>query len=425
MTYTQALEFLYGLELFGVKLGLENITKFLNRIDNPQASFKGIHVAGTNGKGSVASIIESILVAGGYKVGKFTSPHLYDFKERFHINKQKVSEESIADFIGAHAEYIKASRTTFFETCTGFAFDTFRREKVDFGVVEVGLGGRLDATTLINPLLTLITKIAFDHTKTLGDTIAKIAYEKCGIIKKGIPLVSAAIDPEAIAVIENIAAERKAPLTFLKPDDMISAIEMSANEMGFSFSANSVPPVHYSGNLVGYHQAENYALALMAVEQLRKQGFELSDENVRQGMKDVFWPARLQYVTGEPSLIFDCAHNPDGFRKLVRSIQAIYPDRKFVLLIGMLRRPDYPEIFDELRKIGKKIVFTVPDHDRAPIPEALAHEAVEARLNFTLIPRVLEAYNYARGIVDRDDVLIIAGSHFSVGEIMKSENIPT
>lgn len=425
MTYREAIDFLYSLELFGIKLGLDNITRFLKRLDSPQKSFKGIHIAGTNGKGSVASIFESILHEAGYKVGKFTSPHLYDFRERFHINKQKVPEDFVAEFIGSHYQYIRDTRTTFFETCTGLAFELFRREEVDYGVVEVGLGGRLDATSLIEPELTVITKIAKDHTKTLGDTIAKIAYEKCGIIKKGIPVVTSSTDPEALDVIRRVAEEREAPLYCFLPENMVHILDMNIQRMDFNFSENSIPPRKYQGNLVGLHQAENYGLALLGLKVLQHRGLKISEDKYGNGLANVFWPARMQFVPGKPSMILDCAHNPDGFRALVKNIELLYPGRKFLMVVGMLRRPDYPEIFEELKKVSHKVILTVPDAERAPEPEVLAREAIEARLNFKLIPNVLEAYKFAREHIVADDILIIAGSHFTLGEIMKYENIPT
>jgi dihydrofolate synthase/folylpolyglutamate synthase len=425
MTYPEALDFLYGLELFGVKLGLDNITKFLRRLGDPQNSFKGIHIAGTNGKGSVASIFEAILVAAGYKVGKFTSPHLYNLRERFHINKTKADESFVADFIGRHSDYIKGTRTTFFETCTGLAFELFRREKVDWAIVEVGLGGRLDATSLIKPDLTVITKLAIDHTKTLGGTIEKIAYEKCGIIKPGVPLVTSSADAAALEVIKQVTSERSAPLYCLQAEKMVQVHKVGVGSMEFSYSANSSAPGNYTANLIGSHQAENCALALLGLDVLAQNGLEIDDESIRAGLNSIFWPARMQSVQGNPALILDCAHNPDGIRAFVGNIQRVFPGRKFVLLLGMLRRPDYPEIFAEIKKIASKIILTVPDRDRSPQPEALAREAIEAGLNFKLIVPVLDAYTYAREIVDSEDILLIAGSHFTLGEIMKFEKIPT
>jgi dihydrofolate synthase/folylpolyglutamate synthase len=425
MTYPEALDFLFGLELFGIKLGLDNITKFLRRLGDPQNSLRGIHIAGTNGKGSVASIFEAILVAAGYKVGKFTSPHLYNFRERFHINKTKVDESFVADFIGENHEYIEGTRTTFFETCTGLAFEFFNREKVDWAIVEVGLGGRLDATSLINPDLTIITKLAIDHTKTLGATIEKIAYEKCGIVKPGVPLVTSSADAGALEVIKQVTTERSAPLYCLEANRMVQVLDVGIDRMEFSYSANSSAPRNYAANLTGDHQAENCALALMGLDILARDGLKLDDEAIQAGLNSVFWPARMQFVRGNPGMILDCAHNPDGIRAFVGSIQRIFPGRKFVLLLGMLRRPDYPEIFAEIKKIASRIILTIPDRDRAPQPEALAREAIEAGLNFKLIVPVLDAYTYAREMVDSEDILLIAGSHFTLGEIMKSENIPT
>lgn len=426
MTYPEALEFLYGLELFGVKLGLENITKFLQRLKNPQKHFRAIHVAGTNGKGSVASILESILVEAGYRVGKFTSPHLYDFKERFHINKKKVDQQKIADFISAHHEYIKGTRTTFFETCTGFAFDLFRSEKVDWAVVEVGLGGRLDATSLVEPDLTVITKIASDHTKTLGDTITKIAYEKCGILKQGVPVVTSAEHPDALAVIEQRSSEMNVPLYRLESSQKLKLKAMSQVHIDFSYNPNSVGPLDYRSNLVGYHQAENCALALLGIYVLERDGLVMSQGAKLEGLKQVFWPARMQYINAQPALLLDCAHNPDGVERMVASLEHIYPGRKFNIVAGMLRRPDFPQIFETLKRVANLVILTIPEHSsRAPQPEPLAREAIDSRLNFKLIEDVLEAYHYCRKITAPEDLMIVFGSHFSVGRIMKYENIPT
>lgn len=426
MTYPEAIDFLYSLELFGIKLGLENITKFLQRLDNPQNSFHAIHIAGTNGKGSVASIFESILMECGYSVGKFTSPHLYDFRERFHINKHKIDQEFVAEFISEHRQYIKDTRTTFFETCTGLAFEMFRRHKVDFAVVEVGLGGRLDATTLVNPDLTVITGIAKDHTKTLGDTIEKIAFEKCGIIKKGVPLVSGAKHPAAVRVIEQLTAERGAPLYTVNPSQTVRVRNIEIDDMSFEFSSNSSQPRSYAANLIGSHQAQNCAVALSGIEVLKKSGYTFADEGIVRGLKNVFWPARMQYVSGTPAMILDCAHNPDGMAVFVETIEALYPGRQMILLLGMLNRPDYPEIFELVKRISKFVVLTIPEHaTRAPSEELLAREAIESNLNFKLIPQVLQAYNYAKELVDADELLLVTGSHFMLGEIMKSEKIPT
>jgi dihydrofolate synthase/folylpolyglutamate synthase len=426
MTYPEALEFLYGLELFGVKLGLENITKFLKRIDNPQEHFKAIHIAGTNGKGSLASIFESILVEAGYKVGKFTSPHLYDFRERFHIDKHKVEQDRIAEFISDHHGYIKGTRTTFFETCTAFAFDLFRKESVDWAVVEVGLGGRLDATSLVEPDLTVITKIASDHIKTLGDSIAKIAYEKCGILKSGVPLVTSVEHPEAVKVITDRAAQKNVPVYHLDSKAKLILRNMSLSGIDFSYSPNSVGPHDYTSNLTGLHQAENCALALLGLYVLEQNGLKISDAAKLMGLNKIFWPARMQYIPRQPSLLLDCAHNPDGFASLAASVARMFPERKFNMLVGMLNRPDYPEIFATLKRIARLVILTIPENvSRAPQPEVLAREAIDSRLNFKLIPDVLEAYRYSREITEPDDILMVAGSHFSLGTIMKYENIPT
>ena len=425
MTYPEAIEFLYSLELFGIKLGLENITKFLQRLDNPQNSFHAVHIAGTNGKGSVASMFESVLIECGYTVGKFTSPHLYDFRERFHLNKQKVSPEFVTEFISDHHQYIKDSRTTFFETCTGLAFEMFRRNKVDFAVVEVGLGGRLDATTLVRPDLTVITGIAKDHIKTLGDSIEKIAFEKCGILKQNVPLVSGAKHPDAMRVIEQLSIERGVQLHPADASNSVKVQNIAIDNMAFEYSVNSSAPKSYSTNLIGPHQAHNCAVVLKGIDILGQLGYTFDNDSLKRGLMNVFWPARMQFVPGNPNMILDCAHNPDGMKAFVETVEAVYPGKKMILLLGMLNRPDYPEIFELVKRISKMVVLTIPDHSRAPIEEILAREAIESNLNFKLIPSVMEAYNYAQTLVEAEDILLVTGSHFMLGEIMKSEKIPT
>ncbi len=417
MNYREALDFLLNLELFGVKLGLTNITKFLDRLGNPQNSYPSIHIGGTNGKGSVAAMIESMLVANGYKVGKFTSPHLVEYRERFRINKVKVPEEYIADFVSDHRDFVKEERITFFETATALAFQMFKDENVDFGIAEVGLGGRLDATNLLTPEVSVITQIALDHLKVLGDSIEKIATEKAGIIKHGVPVITSAKNPSALDILTSKASERDTSVTRLLPIEHYDVSSISLKSTRFEYGMNSTGKRLFETNMIGGHMAENAALALGALELLKERGVvEHSDRN-NEGLSEVYWKGRFHVLDIKPRVIFDVAHNPNGMGALADTLDAIFPGRRFTVVFGVLQRRDFDLLFDELARFTEYLVICKPNTGRAAVIEEIVSNAISHNLKFMVIEDVSDAFDHARTRVAGDDYMIVTGSHFTLGEV--------
>lgn len=425
MKYSDAIEQLFNLELFGIKLGLTNITKFLDRLGNPQDSYKTIHVGGTNGKGSTAAMIEAMLVENGYRVGKFTSPHLVDYRERFRINKAKVSEDYVADFVSQHIDYIRKERVTFFETATALALELFKDEAVDFGIAEVGLGGRLDATNLLKPSVSAISQISLDHLKVLGNTIEKIAGEKAGIIKPGIPVVTSATDDTALGVLSRVAKERGTTIRCLKPGENYRTVETTSLHTRFQYSNGNGGFTDYETNLPGDHMAENASLALKVIDVLQETGnVERVDRNA-EGLKRVNWTGRFHVISGEPTIIFDVAHNPSGMKALADTLAVTDPGRKFVVVFGVLQRRDFELLFDQIARFTRKLVICRPVTDRAAIVEELVGNAISHRLEFTVIEDSKEAFRHAIDITDPTDNVIVTGSHFTLGEVYRHLGIET
>ena len=419
MNYSDAIDFLFNLELFGVKLGLSNITKFLSRLGNPQDSYETIHVAGTNGKGSTAAMLEAMLVENGYKVGKFTSPHLVEYRERFRINKRKVSEEYVADFVSDHKRFIQDARITFFETATALAFNLFKDEKVDMAVVEVGLGGRLDATNMLKPVASVITQLALDHLHVLGNTIERIATEKAGIIKEGVPLVTSTKDKTALGILEEIASEQKAPMTRLILRKHYQVLDITPQYTQFLYSGNSAPASEYRVNLPGEHMAENASLALRTLDLLQAKGIIERNYKNHDGLQKVYWPGRFQILDREPKLILDAAHNPHGIAALADTLEAVFPGEKFVVLFGVLQRRDFDLLFDQLARFTRKLVICKPKTNRAATIEELVFNAISHRLEFTVIEDSAEAFEHSVDIADRNRYIVVTGSHFTLGEVYR------
>jgi dihydrofolate synthase/folylpolyglutamate synthase len=271
MNYNEVLDYLYGMEKFGIKLGLENVSKFLSKLGHPQDSFDSIHIAGTNGKGSTVAIMETILSAAGYRVGAYTSPHLVDFRERIRINGRFIDKKYVTDFVGDNLKNIEKLNLTYFEVVTAMAFAYFSDEKIDIGLIETGLGGRLDATNVINPKVTVITNVATEHTKWLGFKIREIAKEKAGIVKPGVPVVTAAVNMDARRVIRQTCSERKSKLisVFDETQWIIKEITRDSTEMDIFTRSNKYYNLRLQ--LPGRHQLENAVAGLIALELLEEQ----------------------------------------------------------------------------------------------------------------------------------------------------------
>ncbi len=376
MSYTDLVGWMFNLERFGIKLGLDNMREFLERIGNPHHEFRSIHVTGTNGKGSVCTFVSEILKAHGFKVGLYTSPHLVDFRERIKVNGQDIPEDAVVRIgkeLRAEMESMARESTdkqlTFFEFTTGLAFRYFAEEKVDFVVAEVGMGGRLDATNVIKPDVSVITRIGLEHTDYLGSTISEIAYEKAGIIKKGAPVVTCERDPSILSIFGKKCDEYDVPLVRIDLDFAVDCIRQTLSGTSFNYSGKR-EIMNLETALIGGYQAENAAAAIACMECLTEKGDNITEEEICKGLAEASWPGRMQIVQTEPLLILDGGHNPDGVRMVMSTLKAlgVLP---MTFVIGCMNDKDAREILRAIVPHASKIIATQVDNKRALPADAL------------------------------------------------------
>ncbi len=420
MSYPTTIEYLYGLQKFGMKFGLDNIRKLMSAFHNPQDSFRSVHVAGTNGKGSTSAMIESILRTAGIRTGLFTSPHLISFTERIRIDGEEISEKDVVELAGevrAAAEEIDDFSPTFFEVVTAMAFLHFRKVGVGWAVIETGLGGRLDATNVISPEAVVITGIGLDHCEFLGKTLREIASEKAGIIKDGVPVVSAAQEPPAMKVIREKAGENSAPL-FTSGESSFRAELTSETFGGTSF--------RYFGErlnrdftvpLAGRHQMINASMALKTAEILIEKYCGLKCD-IGKGLSAVRWPGRLEMVNEDPPVLIDGAHNPQAAFALSAYLRevAFSTYNRVVLVVGAMGDKDIDGILDPLLPLASELIFTAPAYGRSAPPERLAALAAAKGFPSLVAPSVADALNKAVEIWRPGDLVVVTGSFYTIGE---------
>ncbi|MGE5677938.1 MAG: bifunctional folylpolyglutamate synthase/dihydrofolate synthase, partial [Pseudomonadota bacterium] len=386
-----------------------------------EKSLKLVHVAGTNGKGSTTAMIASILSSAGYKTGMYISPHLYRNTERMTIEGIEITEEDFVRYATDVLDMVELMREkgletpTQFEMYTAMAFLYFERSKVDFAVIEVGLGGRYDATNVIEPLLSVITSISYDHTDILGDTIEKIAYEKAGIIKKGGTVIMyPQLYPEAVTVIETVCREQSAKL--IKVDEAVISLR-DYNEHGqiidfryrdYSIEAMKLP-------LIGDHQLKNAAVALTAISELDEAGFRIGEAAIRKGIAAVKWPCRLSIAKEKPLILIDGAHNEDGINSLEAALKKYFSSRKIVFVIGMLKDKDYNYAIKKLMPLAHKVIATEPVSDRA-LPAAAMADAVKPFCSsVSAEPDIIKAIEKSKGLYDEESMICVCGSLYLAG----------
>ncbi|AOY58026.1 bifunctional folylpolyglutamate synthase/dihydrofolate synthase [Desulfococcus multivorans] len=423
--YSACLKTMFGLRRFGIKLGLETIQDILTALGNPQDRYKVIHVAGTNGKGSVASALANILTTAGYKAGLYTSPHLVRFNERISIDGRPIADEDVVRAYKRVREVHKGDRQpTFFEFTTAMAFYEFGRQNVDWAVVETGMGGRLDATNVVRPELSIITNISIEHPEYLGETIPQIAAEKAGIIKTGIPVVTGVDQAEAVVVITQAAAAKEAPLYRLNVDFHVEP------EVGGEFTHVGIDNTwrHMRTGLAGRYQLDNAAMVLAGCELLARRHPRLSRETVREGLGRNRWPGRLEIVSTAPFVIIDGAHNLAAARNLATFLREELRTRDLTLVVGILADKPYKEMLQELVPLCRKIILTTPRIHRA-LPVETLHEYVRTLTSdITVIPDVGEAVKHAMSNAADNDAVCIAGSLYVVGEAkayLETQGIPS
>lgn len=413
-SYLCAERFILSREFFGMKLGLENISSFLETIGSPQLKYKTIHIAGTNGKGSTAAMLEAILRVAGYRTGLFTSPHLVSMRERIRVDGNKIQKRSVASFIDHHRPELTKRKISFFELMTAMALEQFARRKVDIAVMETGLGGRLDATNVLSPMLTITTDISRDHVEILGSTIRKIAREKAGIIKPGVPHLIGLLPEEALEVFRRECSRRKAPLKKLSRRDY----RIDSEQMQLQFRSNGIVYDNIRPALYGYHQLQNAALVVKAISILKKNGLEVSGREISRGMSITDWPGRFQILTRRnlPIHLLDVAHNLSGVKAFVESFKHRFPGRKGLILTGFVKHKEHQKIFDALSEITREYILVPLNNRRSVRPEEMAATINFRRIPISTYPSMKSGYRKLLKGSRSDDVIIVIGSHFLVGE---------
>lgn len=411
--YDACLDAMYGMRRFGIKLELAAIRRMLGELGDPQKRFRAIHVAGTNGKGSIASALATILHRAGYRTGLFTSPHLVRFNERIRVDNREIDDDAVVRAYRAVKAVASGEREpTFFEFSTAMAFYEFARRGVQWAVVETGMGGRMDATNLLEPAVSIISNISMEHQMYLGNTIAQIAGEKAGIIKPKTPVVAGARQKSAIGVIKATARERSAPLHRYKTD---FRVRREKNGAFTYYGLDHVWKGMRSG-LAGGFQTDNAALTLAACEALMRRGVQLTVDDIRRGLITNQWPGRLEVASTSPYIILDGAHNFMAARNLGRFLSETLSDRDITLVAGILDDKPYRAMLKSMLPVCKRVVLTQARTGRALPPETLAEAAGERVSDITLIPDVAAAVDHAVRAAGPRDAVCIAGSLYVVGE---------
>ncbi|MFZ4619983.1 MAG: bifunctional folylpolyglutamate synthase/dihydrofolate synthase [Bacteroidota bacterium] len=396
---TSSIHFLYSLHKFGMKFGLRNIRLLLTSANDPHRQLCTIHVAGTNGKGSTSSMIAAILTAAGFKVGLYTSPHLVRFNERIRINGRPISDKELTDYTNRFRPEIERINATFFEAVTAIAFNYFADQHVDIAVIETGLGGRLDATNVLQPLVSVITTIGKDHTEQLGNTITSIAREKAGIIKRRVPVVIGKMDPAAKRVMMSTAKEKLSPL--------IEAAKISLPKS-----------VHIQLN--GQHQVMNAKAAVAAVN-IVSSHFIIGDRAIHQGLSQTQelsgLRARQELLQGRPNILLDAGHNPDGIKTLVEELKK-REQKKLVIIFAVMKDKDHHSILKQFKQLNAVIIATQPNEERALRSEILFEECKQMEIRSFHAADVKKALRMGKNKAGLNGLVVITGSHYLIGEAL-------
>lgn len=418
MNYTESLEYIHSINWAFCKPGLERISALCEALGHPERDLKFVHVAGTNGKGSFCSMLESVLRAAGYKTGLYTSPYIKEFGERMRVSGENIPNDTLAEitsYVRPIADAME-DRPTEFELITAIAFEYFKREGCEIVVLEAGMGGRLDSTNVIrNPLLSVITGIALDHTAFLGDTVEKIAVEKAGIIKDGAPVLLGGEDTRVKKTVEPIALERGSKFNTV---DYLKLKKHKSDLSGSRFDFGDHKDIRIS--LLGLYQPKNAAAVLSAVDILRLGGLEIPEDAVRAGLAAARWPARFEILSSKPLIIFDGAHNPEGITAAVESIKHYFGEKKVYLLSGVLSDKDYRYIAAKVAEVASRAFTMTPDNPRALSAEEYAEVLKKNGVLATPYPDIRAAFTAAKSAAREDGVpLVCLGSLYTYTDISK------
>jgi dihydrofolate synthase / folylpolyglutamate synthase len=429
--YNKALDYLYSFvdyslkhssELAKAEFNLDRMFALMEELGNPQNTYPIIHVAGTKGKGSVSALCASALQAGGYKVGLYTSPHLLDYCERIQVNSEPISHEQMVELVEEIKPAVaKIPKLTTFELTTALGFLAFARQGCTAAVIEVGLGGRLDATNIVMPKVSVITSLSYDHTAVLGNTLAEIAGEKAGIIKQSVPVVSSLQKDEALEVLERVVKLQECEFILVGKDVKFEKVNSSLDGQSLRVMDNlQLSALNLQLPLLGTHQIENAAVAYAA---LKASGIKLSDEAIQKGLSQVKWRARFEIARREPPVIFESAHNTDSFAKLRQTLDEYFPDKKVYLIFGASEDKNIPGMFAEMKPKIQKIIVTRADHPRALEVEKIVELAKQAGVESEAVSPVESAFLRALELSKNDGSIVLsAGSIFVTAEVMTAWN---
>ena len=404
---------IYSYKRYGIRLGLDRIEYIVKKLGNPQNNFRVIHVGGTNGKGSVCRFIESVLRKAGYKVGLYTSPHLLDFRERFLVNGEMINKDELYHVLKkvlSIAEHMN-DKPTFFEISTACAFEYFSESDVDFGIIEVGLGGRYDATNVVNPEITVITNVERDHTDILGNDIRKIALEKAGIIKRGVPLITGC-DERTLDILKAEARRKGAEIIGIGKWNRIARYPGLQVFEVEGLLSNYILKTRMMGRFQGF----NLSLSVMAIDKLQMMGTYIPDSSLEKGIEDAFYPGRMHVVSSDPFILLDGAHNLSAIRSLKESIIEDFDYKKLIVVIGILRDKEYRRMIEEIGSISDIVIVTKPDNERACDPEEL-YRYIDGEKRIT--KNVPDALDMAVDTADKEDLICVTGSLYTVSEAMR------
>ena len=416
-SYEATLKRLYGLQRFGIKLGLETVSALLSELGNPQRRFHALHVAGTNGKGSVAAMTASILQAAGVRVGLYTSPHFLDFCERIKIQGIDVPHDRVVDlFARVQALPSFLVQPTFFEVATVMAFQYFAEEKVDIAVVEVGMGGRFDATNVCHSLGTIITNVSFDHERYLGSSLPDIAFEKAGIIKRRVPVVVGPAERDVYTVLQERAQHENAPLIAFGKEFLC----VSHHAGSFDVTGTRAEYLNLRCSLEGRHQAVNAACSVVALESSVMPHLSISERVIRRGLESVSWPGRLERLQRRPLIFCDGAHNPAAAECLKSHLQGLLDERngrRLIVVIGMMQDKNLPAFLNALVPLADEVILTQIEHPRSAPVLALkrALPVVDVPVYERESPQT--AIDLATRLAEEDDLVCVTGSLFLVGHV--------
>jgi dihydrofolate synthase / folylpolyglutamate synthase len=413
-TYSEALEYLYGLQKYGIKFGLNKTANLLKAFGNPHRGQRYVHIGGTNGKGSVAAMLESVFMESGLKVALYSSPHLVRFAERFRINRQEITPKEVTSLTREIRAVIGPEPPpTFFEVATTMALVYFAREECDLAIMEVGMGGRLDATNVIRPMVSVITNISLDHQAYLGRRVLEIAGEKAGIIKRGVDLITAATQPSVLRLFQSVCDAKKAALWRVGRD-----VRYRKGSAGLDYRGLDRRFGNLELGLRGDFQRRNAATALAVLEVLDRKGLRVSERDITEGLKHPYWPGRVHVISHNPLIVLDGGHNPAAVRVLADSVGREFRYKKLILVLGIMKDKDIAGVVRAIVPKADYVIYSRPAYDRAAAPEEIRQKARSFGKPGEVLSPLKDAIERAKTIAGSEDMILICGSLFTVGEAM-------